>query len=806
MSSSEDIRTDASTVHRPDGATSPSSDATKPELRPVTDPGEMAEAKTVIREHDDGKQRSLGNTPASVAQVLLGRHLNHFLLEEMIGGGGMGAVFRAHDAKLDRTVAIKVIPFVGNDGDLQRRFRNEAQSAAKLDHPRIARVFGVGDSDDWHYIVFEYIHGTNIRDLVTNAGVLHVDDAVFYTCELAEAIQHAADRGIVHRDIKPSNVLIGKDNNVKLVDMGLARSDNIEMSEDMTASGVTLGTFDYISPEQARDPRDADFRSDIYSLGCTLYFMLTGRPPYPGGTMLQKLLSHGNSPPPDPRELRPEVSQDLSAVIQKMLAKDPKDRYQSAAALIADLREVARRDRLTRSQAIGSVVVAESFPLVVWLERHAPWLVAASLLVVSAGWLQLTAAASREEFSLSPSATAEPPQPVIPLVDDPETDQDVDQQPKDSTETPNELGSAPDDPPQPVDDSVIEIPAAESDQSGSPDVDNVAPPENEDTTSRTSENIEADLESLGIAVDVDQTAIDPLLFDAALDPEVIRVLGRREGKDLLADHRERYEDGVLLSKSFAESLELAAHYEVNLIEIAAPVVYSEPVEVNRSGLQIMSAISGGSVIVFETVDDTAMERVKMMEIGDHRIEMNDLHFVWNVPSGLVDGGALMRLNDNRLVRMSYCSITINNPASVDEVYAFDVVTDPDEIDWSGRDETQRDDEMLPLVALELNDVIVRGQMTMIHMDYAAELRLQWINGLVAVSDRLIDTSGARVEPPLTAPIQLSLTQVTAHIPKVFERRGIAGIEQVASRSITHQLAINHFPTVRILFGFFPAIE
>ena len=111
-----------------------------------------------------------------------------------------------------------------------------------------------------------------------------IDDAVFHTAKLAEAIEHASQRGIVHRDIKPSNVLISRDGLIKLVDMGLARSANVDFSEDMTASGVTLGTFDYISPEQAKDPRDADIRSDIYSLGCTLYFMLTGSPPYPGGT------------------------------------------------------------------------------------------------------------------------------------------------------------------------------------------------------------------------------------------------------------------------------------------------------------------------------------------------------------------------------------------------------------------------------------------------------------------------------------------------------------------------------------------
>src|SRR5690606_12474214 len=280
-----------------------------------------------------------------------------FHLEELIGGGGMGAVFRARDERLDRIVAIKVIPFVGDDPEMQRRFRNEAQSAARLDHPNIARVFDVGMFDGWRYIVFEHIEGTNIRDLVARDGVLSIDDAVFYTRQIAEALHHASGRGVVHRDVKPSNILVSSDGDTKLVDMGLARSDQLDMSGDMTASGVTLGTFDYISPEQARDPRDADVRSDIYSLGCTLYFMLTGRPPYPGGTMLQKLLNHGNAPPPEPRAFRPAVSEDLTTIIHKMLAKSPQARYQRAVDLVGDLRELAIREGLPRAQSQGTLTI-----------------------------------------------------------------------------------------------------------------------------------------------------------------------------------------------------------------------------------------------------------------------------------------------------------------------------------------------------------------------------------------------------------------------------------------------------------------
>ena len=415
MDAHDSIRTDASTIHRlvtSDSQSTPSSVSAGSVSASSASSSSLEEAKTVIR----GSSRfptspngfeSVDRTPAAVAKVLLGQRLNHFLLEEMIGGGGMGAVFRARDEQLDRIVAIKVIPFVGEDPDLQRRFRNEAQSAARLDHPNIARVFDVGSQDDWHYIVFEYISGTNIRDQVTRDGPHSIDDAIYYTCQLADAIHHASQRGIVHRDIKPSNVLISDDDQVKLVDMGLARSDNFELSEDMTASGVTLGTFDYISPEQARDPRDADVRSDIYSLGCTLYFMLTGRPPYPGGTMLQKLLSHGNSPPPDPRVLRAEVSEDLTAIIHKMLAKSPEQRYQTARDLIADLKELATRENLTRAETLGVVPAPAPSTSLKWVEQHLPWMVAATILLASTLWLQLVSVASRDDLAFTPPSTAE---------------------------------------------------------------------------------------------------------------------------------------------------------------------------------------------------------------------------------------------------------------------------------------------------------------------------------------------------------------------------------------------------------------
>lgn len=787
MSSEESIRTDASTIHRL---------GDQPELGDQRESGggagasevssieadQIAQAKTVIRgssrSERPARADSLDRSPSAVAQVLLGQHLNHFLLEEMIGGGGMGAVFRAHDEQLDRTVAIKVIPFVSDDPDLKRRFRNEAQSAAKLDHPRIARVFDVGSHGDWHYIVFEYIEGTNIRDLVARDGVLSIDDAVFYTSQLAEALQHAADRGIVHRDIKPSNVLIGPEGLIKLVDMGLARSEHLDLSEDMTASGVTLGTFDYISPEQAHDPRDADLRSDIYSLGCTLYFMLTGSPPYPGGTMLQKLLSHGNAPPPDARDLREEISANLVAVIRKMLAKKPGDRYQSATDLIADLREVAYRDGLTRSQTLSPVAITPSRPIVLWLERHAPWIVAAALLIASAGWLQLESAAFREQVAI-PVDVQRPRAELRSVVDRGSPTQVV--QPLDNRlDTPER--------PDTEADAETEPPEMVQDESLSP----FGPPEQPPRFELTApESLLGPDEASEFEEEIASSPFDPFpsieanrpAADASDQPDIGVV--RLVGPGYLPDF-DLESEGIATATSFGEALELAAQYEsTSRIEIAVPVVFcNEPVRLEVDDLLITSTV-GGSAIVFQPADSVAMARSKMFSIGSHPIVFEDIHFVWNVPSGDLDGGTLFELNENDLVRFTDCSITVSNPTLRDEVYAFELITDPGRMPL--RDRGDRED--FPPVWLELNNVVVRGQITMLHMDYAAKLALEWDNGLLAVSERMIDTAGARVEPAEAAgPIRLKFWRVTAHAPEgIFRMRvGVSGAFPVSVDRLAHE--------------------
>lgn len=307
--------------------------------------GELLDIRDVQLDALSGKSR---NQPLGIATYLIGQQLDHFSIDSLVGTGGMGAVFRGHDQRLDRVVAIKVVPIIDRDAETMRRFRFEAQSAAKLDHPNIARVYYVGETEEWSYIVFEFVEGTNLRELVLNRGVLAIDDAVCLTRQIAEALQHAWDRKVVHRDIKPSNILVTETGQAKLVDMGLARTTELDKStNDLTASGVTLGTFDYISPEQAHDPRAADVRSDLYSLGCTLYFLLTGAPPFREGTALQKLLMHGTKYPEDPRYFRTDISDSLIAILRKMMAKKPTDRYQTPVDLIYDLRHLAIQEGLS---------------------------------------------------------------------------------------------------------------------------------------------------------------------------------------------------------------------------------------------------------------------------------------------------------------------------------------------------------------------------------------------------------------------------------------------------------------------------
>jgi uncharacterized protein (TIGR03067 family) len=254
----------------------------------------------------------------------------------LIGKGGMGDVYKARHRKMERTVALKVI-----NRELVRkteavdRFHREVKAAAQLSHPNIVTSHDADQAGDFHFLVMEYVDGVDLSHIVKDRGALPVAEACDYIRQAAIGLQHAHERGMVHRDIKPHNLMVTQDGTVKILDFGLASlapealpaSGSIETRSELTAAGAIMGTPDFISPEQANDARQVDIRSDIYSLGATLYYLLSGQPPFAEGSVMHKLKSHAHAEPEPLESLRNDVPPELVAVVTKMTAKDPAERY-----------------------------------------------------------------------------------------------------------------------------------------------------------------------------------------------------------------------------------------------------------------------------------------------------------------------------------------------------------------------------------------------------------------------------------------------------------------------------------------------
>jgi serine/threonine-protein kinase len=257
-----------------------------------------------------------------------------------IATGGMGAVYKAIDTVLQREVALKVLPpDMASKPNALERFRREARNAAKLRHENIVTIYEFDQSGDTFYLAMEFIDGIDLHEYIERKGRLDPEEARIVTIQAAHALEHARTQGVVHRDIKPSNFLVTRKGErliVKMSDFGLARETSDEEAR-VTRDGTTVGTVDYMSPEQARDAGAADCRSDIYSLGCSLYHMLTGRAPFPEGSIPERLYKHATSEPGDLRQINPRVSEGFCAVIRRMLAKEPAERYQTPSALLKDL-------------------------------------------------------------------------------------------------------------------------------------------------------------------------------------------------------------------------------------------------------------------------------------------------------------------------------------------------------------------------------------------------------------------------------------------------------------------------------------
>lgn len=262
-----------------------------------------------------------------------------YRLLELLGRGGMGKVYLCEHTRMRRKVAVKILPpDKAADPVLLRRFEREARAVAALDHPNIVRAHDLDSDGRLNFLVMEYVDGVGLDEIVRGSGPLPVDRACNYIGQAAQGLQHAHEAGLVHRDVKPANLLIDRNGRVKILDLGLVRCfrDGENLTQHYARSNL-VGTADYLAPEQAKDGHAADIRSDIYGLGATFYFLLTGWSPFPFGTIAQRLIQHQVQLPDPIRRHRPDVPEVVARLIARMLAKDPSDRPQTPREVAAVL-------------------------------------------------------------------------------------------------------------------------------------------------------------------------------------------------------------------------------------------------------------------------------------------------------------------------------------------------------------------------------------------------------------------------------------------------------------------------------------
>ncbi len=282
--------------------------------------------------------RSQESAQSGADDEFIGKVLGGCQLLERIGRGGMGVVYKAKQLNLGRTVAVKVLASdLASDEGFVRRFVQEARSAALLNHPNIVHINDVGEYQGVFFFVMEYIDGKNLREYLKTVKKLDVQRAVDIAVQVCHALRHAHNRGIIHRDIKPENIMLSEEGAVKLADLGLAKRMASENSASLTQAGAILGTPYYMAPEQAKDFRHVDRRSDIYSLGVTLYRMLTGKVPFDGRSPIEVMIKAIDGKKIPVRELNPEVPPELEAVVDRMMHKNPDQRYQDVDEVLRDL-------------------------------------------------------------------------------------------------------------------------------------------------------------------------------------------------------------------------------------------------------------------------------------------------------------------------------------------------------------------------------------------------------------------------------------------------------------------------------------
>jgi serine/threonine-protein kinase len=358
---------------------------------------------------------------------LTGRTLGDFQILRKLGQGGMGYVYLARQLSLKREVALKFLrkDLTENPVALQR-FQAEAEAVARISHPNIVQVYSLGEQDGFRYMALEYVEGRNLRDFLERKGALDLPVALTILRQVAAALQRAGELGLVHRDIKPENILLNRKAEVKVTDFGLSRYfAGARKPLSLTQSGMTLGTPLYMSPEQVQG-KAVDHRSDLYSFGVTAYHALAGEPPFRGQNAFDVAVQHVQKEPEPLEHLRPDLPADLGAVVRKLMAKNPDDRYQSAKDV---MRELARIQKGLSLQAAGEVLPSLSMPIAVAgrtsvsvpvvPQRRPRWVFAVPLgmLAMALGWF--ASGAIDPNPGTPPPATvaglpdARPPAPVV---------------------------------------------------------------------------------------------------------------------------------------------------------------------------------------------------------------------------------------------------------------------------------------------------------------------------------------------------------------------------------------------------------
>ncbi len=728
--------------------------------------------QTVISSRPPAPNLTPAAPPTNAGSLWEGEQLGQFYLQEFVGGGGMGVVFRALDTTLDREVAVKVLSRDQSaDDETLRRFRNEAQSAARLNHDNIARVFYVGEDRGVHYIVFEFIEGENIRDLVEQQGPLPLNQALSYTYQIALALDHASQRSVIHRDIKPSNVLVTPDGKAKLVDMGLARLNLIaQASNDLTASGVTLGTFDYISPEQARDPRSADVRSDLYSLGCSFYYMLTGRPPFPEGTVLQKLLQHQADVPPDPRGVRPELPSQVTRIVARLLAKNPVERYQQPAELLEELSALGHSLGLQLGEAQPTRIAPQ--PLVVparW-RAHVPWIIplAALFLIVfaldlywSAGTRATTSLDPRSSTKLPATETRSlvPPKIDVPGAVLPQTAPDAATAPSPTEISPTEIppSTSPDAsaepmpadiaPESPADNPTNEGPTNEGlgkllNQIGGLDLFEQMRRESELRAAKAKESPEMppsdELDLSGEAT----SPLPPMPAVATPTTGTLLTVGDESAPD-------NYTSLLAACSAAKDGDTIELRYNGRRIE--------RPLILSNVKLTIQAGTGYRPIVVFAPEPDKPFLTRKMVSVSGGQLAVRNVHWELDLPDGAPDERSLFESQHCDLLDFQNCTFTVRGrPPYYAGVSFFDIRALP----GSGTIGMGVGSMDAHVVNIHLSNCVARGEATLLHDADLQSVRLTWNYGLLATSERLLVTEGNSVQPPREPKAEVVLRHVT----------------------------------------------